>query len=183
MNFRKSKGFTLIELLVVVSIISLLSSVVLASVKDARMKARDARRLADLRQISNALQLYLLDNGNVAPTAGGTNADHNGYGSSDGGSWLSFQTILSAYISKLPVDPLNGQTIPLASRNNFTAATTYRYYYRRLDNNTDSNCPGDPDCSKTSMYILDANFERRSQNGNPVSHFLGVEYLNIADGI
>jgi prepilin-type N-terminal cleavage/methylation domain-containing protein len=40
MNTKFSKGFTLIELLVVVSIISLLSSVVLAAVKDAREKAQ-----------------------------------------------------------------------------------------------------------------------------------------------
>jgi len=57
------KGFTLIELLVVVAIISLLSSIVLASLGSARTKARDARRLADLRQIDTAFALYFSDNG------------------------------------------------------------------------------------------------------------------------
>ena len=55
---RYSKGFTLIELLVVISIIGLLSSVVLASVNDARAKARDAKRRSDLRQLVNAVELY-----------------------------------------------------------------------------------------------------------------------------
>ncbi len=53
-----SKGFTLVELLVVISIISLLSSIVLTSVNSARAKARDARKMADFRAISTALQLF-----------------------------------------------------------------------------------------------------------------------------
>jgi prepilin-type N-terminal cleavage/methylation domain-containing protein len=51
-------GFTLIELLVVISIISLLSSVVLTSVNGARAKARDARRIADLKEMQKALEFY-----------------------------------------------------------------------------------------------------------------------------
>lgn len=56
---RSSKGFTLIELLVVISIISLLSSVVLASLNSARAKARDTRRLSDMHQMQVALDMYL----------------------------------------------------------------------------------------------------------------------------
>ena len=54
----KNKGFTLIELLVVVAIISLLSSVVMASLNSARAKARDARRLSDMHQMQIALEFY-----------------------------------------------------------------------------------------------------------------------------
>jgi len=52
------KGFTLIELLVVISIIGLLSSIVLASLNVARIKARDAVRLSDMKSIQLALELY-----------------------------------------------------------------------------------------------------------------------------
>lgn len=51
-------GFTLIELMVVLSIIGLLASIILASVNTARAKARDARRLEDIKQIQNALEFF-----------------------------------------------------------------------------------------------------------------------------
>ncbi len=54
----KRRGFTLIELLVVISIISLLSSVVLASLNTARGKAKDAYVMSTLHSLQNALELY-----------------------------------------------------------------------------------------------------------------------------
>lgn len=54
----KNKGFTLIELLVVIAIIGILASVVLASLNSARRKGRDARRVADIKQVQLALELY-----------------------------------------------------------------------------------------------------------------------------
>lgn len=55
---RDPKGFTLIELLVVIAIIGILSSVVLVSLNTARAKARDANRMAALKSIMLALELY-----------------------------------------------------------------------------------------------------------------------------
>src|SRR4051812_37739695 len=58
MNTSYKKGFTLIELLVVIAIIGILSSIVLASLNSARKKGRDARRIADIKQLQLALELY-----------------------------------------------------------------------------------------------------------------------------
>ncbi|MEK7618345.1 MAG: type II secretion system protein [Patescibacteria group bacterium] len=61
MRNKNEKGFTLIELLVVIAIIGLLASVVLLALNSARAKSRDAKRLADVRQIASALELYYND--------------------------------------------------------------------------------------------------------------------------
>ncbi len=58
---NNQKGFTLIELLVVIAIIGLLASVVLLALNSARAKSRDAKRVADVRQLSSALELFYND--------------------------------------------------------------------------------------------------------------------------
>lgn len=58
---RSIRGFTLLELLVVIAIIGILSAVVLAILNSARIEGRDARRIADLKEVRNALELYYDD--------------------------------------------------------------------------------------------------------------------------
>lgn len=102
-------GFTLVELLVVISIIGLLSSIVLTSVNSARVKARDAKRQADLNQIYLALQLYFDDRGYLPITSSYGESNPGGWDYSSQGQFLPFlQT--GGYFSSVPVDPLNNGT-------------------------------------------------------------------------
>lgn len=89
MQRNYKRGFTLIELLVVIAIIGILASIVLASLDSARKKGRDARRLADIKQIQLALELYYDANGSYPVAITGTTLTGPGY------------------ISNLPVDPSN----------------------------------------------------------------------------
>jgi len=59
---KGQKGFTLIELLVVIAIIGILATIVLVSLNTARSKARDVRRISDLRQVALALEMSYDDN-------------------------------------------------------------------------------------------------------------------------
>ena len=51
-------GFNLIELIVVISIIALISTFALNALNTARQKSRDTKRVADLKQIQKALEIY-----------------------------------------------------------------------------------------------------------------------------
>jgi len=62
------RGFAWIELVVVVSIMALLSGVVAPRISHHQRSARDARRLADLKRIRNAVEQYHMDRG-VYPVA------------------------------------------------------------------------------------------------------------------
>lgn len=105
----KQKGFTLIELLVVISIIGLLASVVLVALNGARAKARDVKRIADLRQVMNALALYYDANGSY-PTSVGALSPNVNWSNSNDASWTTLQTLLSTYVAKLPIDPKQDPT-------------------------------------------------------------------------
>lgn len=116
-------GFTLIELLVAISIIALLSSVVLASLSTARMKARDAKRISDLAQVQIALEMHMDDHGYYpgvhryyagicdSPPCWDAPLLMNSTSSAD---WAPLENDLSSYLKKFPMDPLNkkvGNTI------------------------------------------------------------------------
>lgn len=81
------------------SIIGLLASTSVFSLNNARIKARDARRLSDMRQISQAIELYL-DQYGYYPICG----DHAIYinGETD---CLSLALIGAGLMAKVPVDP------------------------------------------------------------------------------
>ena len=55
---KDKKAFTLIELLVVIAIIGLLSTLSIIALNSARAKARDAKRVSDVKQIQVALEMY-----------------------------------------------------------------------------------------------------------------------------
>jgi prepilin-type N-terminal cleavage/methylation domain-containing protein len=85
------RGFTLIELLVVIAIIGILSSIVLASLNTARLKSRDARRVADLKQVQLAMQLYY-DANSSYPTSTGA--------------------LAPTFIATIPTDPVGQVAYP-----------------------------------------------------------------------
>ena len=122
-NKQKRLGFTLIELLVVISIIGILSTLAVVSLNNARLKARDTKRVADIRQLQTALELYVSDK-NGYPSANDLTLGA-GAGSSlskDGG--FAAEVNGTVYMGKVPANPLpGGADFKYTSYTNSTAAS------------------------------------------------------------
>lgn len=119
---KHNRAFTLIEILVVIAVIGVLSSVVMISTSQSRMKARDAKRVAQLNQIKNALQMYFNDNG-YYPVTSNCGWDSNCYAYSNNSTqWNDLAAKLAPYISSLPTDPINNCAAPWT-----TGCYTYAY--------------------------------------------------------
>jgi prepilin-type N-terminal cleavage/methylation domain-containing protein len=107
LKVKISKGFTLVELLVVIAIIGLLSTLAIVSLNNARQKARDSKRLSDMKQILLALELYYDANnrypGNTDNDCGGWDTGFNG-GQSSGDPFI--QPLKDSGFIDAPGDPI-----------------------------------------------------------------------------
>jgi general secretion pathway protein G len=68
---NKNKGFTLIEMLVVIAVIGLLAALILVGLSSFRVRGRDTRRVADVKEVQNGLELYYMKNGSYPTVSGG----------------------------------------------------------------------------------------------------------------
>lgn len=119
----KDRGFTLIELLVVISIIGLMSGIVIVPVNSARAKARDVKRIAEIRELMIALELYHDSNGHYPASidcdqcASGSWSPNNFWCNSveslSDGHWIcdwDVENVLSPFMSVEPTDPRPGSS-------------------------------------------------------------------------
>ncbi|MFA6105294.1 MAG: prepilin-type N-terminal cleavage/methylation domain-containing protein [Patescibacteria group bacterium] len=106
------RGFTLIELLVVIAIIGLLSTIITVAMGNARLKARDAKRMSDLKQIQTALELYYGDqnaypvgNGIILGTAKAGGTATGSYACLDHSGFHVVTACTDPYLGVVPADP------------------------------------------------------------------------------
>ena len=161
--FTMKRGFTFIEIMVVVSVISMLSSVVLASVTPARAKARDSQRIQQVRQIDLAIQLYKATKGH-APELNGCQIQAvamqessvvsgciaiSTQGTGVGTPWRAFQDQLAPYLTPLPVDPCSSCVSGGQNALGYTYVSPAAMQYYCSVNN---NCTADD--SSYQIYTL-----------------------------
>ena len=140
-QLHTQSAFTLIELLVVIAIIGVLASVVLASLNTAREKARDAKRLSEMKEMEKALNIYYADNGHY-PYEVDANTGSTGTicTSCTGG----INTILKQYMGGVPQDPIND-------------STNYYYYDGR------QGCGGNPNKAVLIAHMENTSLSNRNK--------------------
>ena len=102
---NQKKGFTLVELLVVIAIIGLLSTLAVIALGSARSKARDARRISDIKQVQTALELHFADQGSYPLAASAVtlgDATHDALHSSGLGASGSIPAGAEVYMGQVP---------------------------------------------------------------------------------
>lgn len=115
------KGFTLIEMLIVIAIIGILASMVLVGLGPVQRQGRDSRRIGDLRQVQNALELYYSKCGHYP-------GDASCGATAIGDSWTGLTTALTGAgigINVIPNDPSTGK--------NYHYATDFKTYVLGAD--------------------------------------------------
>ena len=98
---RATRGFTLLEILIVVVIIGILGAVIVPNLLSRPGQARVTAAESDIRSLSNALDIYRLDNFNYPSTDQGLDAlvvQPSGF--PEPRNWNP-----EGYIKKLPEDP------------------------------------------------------------------------------
>ena len=136
---RSRSGFTLIELLMSMAIIGVLSTFGYIAYNGAQVKARDAERKSDLRQISEALELYFADydrypdseNGNILGCPLPAGACTWGSGEFSDGS--------TTYFKALPQDSRSSAGFSYYYRVHGTSNQKYQIF-ARLENQNDKDC-------------------------------------------
>jgi general secretion pathway protein G len=121
---KKNSGFTLIELLVVIAIIGILSTLAVVALNSARQKSRDAKRVADVKQIQTALELYFADQ-SLYPTqatavvlgATATKTLSSGIAANAG---FAATAVGTNYMGLVPTAPLPVETGCTAGQNDYT---------------------------------------------------------------
>lgn len=145
LRLRKNKNaFTLVELLVVIAIIGILSSVVLASLGNARAKARDSKRVSDIKQLQLALELFADNCNGQYP-----NANITGSALAANSSNLACATLtLGTFQSTIPVDPVGATNYVYAY--SVVSGSTYKYHLGTALELSNSNLSGDANFDSTT---------------------------------
>ena len=125
-------GFTLIELLAVISIIGILSAITIGSFGEARRKSRITKRIADLKQVQLALEMYRAKNGSY-PISAGT-SECSGHGNNFNVDVIP--GLAPLYLSRVPTDPMMNASTNENCYIYFSNGTDYKFLDHNLTDMT-----------------------------------------------
>ena len=148
MKNTNKKGFTLIELLVVIAIIGLLATLSVVALNNARAKSRDAKRVADIKQIQTALELYYNDM-NLYPTS--TMMTSTNLAGIYSTSSVNGNIVTTTYMQSIPVPPTPPTTDTWYTYNTQLSGASYTLQYD-LEGNVGNISAGQHTATNASLY-------------------------------
>lgn len=111
-NKKDKLGFTLIELLVVIAMIMLLSTIIFVYLNSARIKARDARRRSDIRQMGTAMNMYYDSYGTYQIFSGDQPYEACSFPGVPGCNLHGYPSSIDVFLkNSVPKDPINNATL------------------------------------------------------------------------
>lgn len=179
-HLSSSKGFTLIELIIVIGILSVLSTVLIATLNPMAQfqKSNDAKRKSDLGQIQKVLEQYYQDNtgkyprsSTISDTCGSppTACPYRIVSSDAVNPVKEWGTAWTPYINVLPKDPNNSKKYVYYS----SGGQSY-YLYASLDRGSKdpqacsgTQCPNVPSGVKCGGSLDYCNYGVSSPNVSP----------------
>ena len=142
---HKQPGFTIVELLIVIVVIAILAAITIVAYSGIQARARDSRRIDDVRVIVTALEVYKVLNGSYPASGNGGSFEPS---TMDPPNFMSALRTSGSFGSATPIDPIN---------NSSNYYSYFRYpagYY---------GC----DSSRGQYYVLIVtNLESKSGTGN-----------------
>ena len=131
---HNSQAFSLIELVVVVVIIGIIAAIAIPKMSKGAQGAADSALTGDLKEMRQAIDMYVNEHGGVYPTAANIVAQLTQYSSADGNMTAAAkdtgpnQIIYGPYLRAIPPAPV-GSLKGQATIGPSTATTTAAWFY------------------------------------------------------
>lgn len=121
-------GFTIVELLIVIVVIGILAAITIVAYNGVQAKARDSTRIAKVKSIAKAIDLYYVDNGKYPPIQDGNGSESACGSQTDNWGHCDRNKILAdSLVSYIKIDPTS-----------LSNATQGNYYYHYTSQSSDN---------------------------------------------